>query len=147
MPSPLTISDTGLQLIKHFEGFSATLYHCPAGIPTIGYGHALRADESFPEHISEDEASALLLHDIAAAQHAVHRLCPVALTQGQCDALVSFTFNLGAGALQRATLRRKLLRGEIQAAADGLLAWVYAGGKKSQGLLRRRHAERLLFLA
>lgn len=140
-------SPTGLALIQHFEGFSKTVYRCPAGILTIGYGHALQAGESFPHGISLVDAQDLLVQDISIAESAVSRLCPVRLTQGQFDALVSFTFNLGAGALQRSALRRCVNRGEHAQAAEQFLRWVYAGGKKSKGLLLRRHAEKQCYLS
>ena len=70
-----------------------------------------------------------------------------ALTENQFSALVSFTFNLGAGALQRSTLRMKLNRGEVQGAADEFPKWLIAGGRILAGLVRRRAAERALFLS
>lgn len=89
----------GLDLIKRFEGFSSTVYICPAGHPTIGYGHLVRDHEMF-ETISPEEAEGLLRKDVESAERAVLRLVNVSLTDGQFDVLVSFTFNLGAGAFQ-----------------------------------------------
>ena len=103
------ITQGGLGLIKRFEGFSSTVYTCPAGYPTIGYGHLVRSNESYNE-IRETEAEDLLRRDVESAERAVLRLVNVPLTDGQFDALVSFTFNLGAGAFQRSTLRRKVNR-------------------------------------
>ena len=137
-----------LNLIKEFEGFSAKKYLCPAGIPTIGFGHAIRQGEVFPdEGISWQEATELLKQDAAIAARAVLRLINVPLTDGQFDALVSFTFNLGAAALQRSTLRRKINRGDYGEAPPELRKWIWAGGQKSKGLLRRRAAEIRLFLS
>ena len=104
------ISRQGLDLICRFEGFSPIIYMCPAGYPTIGYGHLITEanKEQFLDGVDEDEALDLLRQDVAVAERAVLRLISVPLTQGQFDALVSFTFNLGAGALQRSTLRRKV---------------------------------------
>jgi lysozyme len=133
-------------LIRRFEGFRAYPYRCAAGYDTIGFGHVLRAGETFPHGITHAEAEQLLRGDVAIAFAAVQRLLPVPLTQGQCDALVSFTFNLGAGALQRSTLRQVLLRGEVGCAADEFRRWVYGGGQKLQGLVRRREAEIIMFL-
>ena len=104
------ITPNGLDLIKRFEGFSQTVYFCPAGYPTIGYGHVVKDDEDFSEGIDEAEAEELLRQDTMIAERAVLRLINVPLTDGQFDALVSFTFNLGGGALQRSTLRRKINR-------------------------------------
>lgn len=79
------------------------------------------------------------------AERAVLRLISVPLTDGQFDALVSFTFNLGAGALQRSTLRRKMNRGEAEDVPAEFMKWVWAGGRKLKGLIKRRCAEALLF--
>lgn len=135
-----------LALIQEFEGFSAKPYMCAGGHRTIGYGHVIKADEDFPRGISRKKAAALLAQDVCHAEQAVLRLLPVELTQGQFDALVSFTFNLGGGALQRSTLRRVLLRGEVSQAPRELRRWVFAGGKKLRGLVRRREAEIGLFV-
>lgn len=141
----MNITPTGTQLIRRFEGFSPTPYHCPAGYLTIGYGHVVRAGEAW-ERITHEEAEALLMEDVQHAENAVKRLMTVPLTLGQYDALVSFTYNLGAGALQRSTLRRKLNRGDVLAAADEFPRWVWAGGIKLKGLVLRRAAERGRFL-
>ena len=108
------VTEEGLDLIKRFEGFSPTIYICPAGYPTIGYGHVVLTHErdQFATGITPAQANELLREDAAIAERAVLRLISVPLTDGQFDALVSFTFNLGAGALQRSTLRRKVNRGE-----------------------------------
>ena len=141
------VSDEGLNLIKRFEGFSKTVYICPAGYPTIGYGHVVLDQEiqSFAEGMSEEQATDLLRQDVAIAEHAVVRHINVPLSDGQFDALVSFTFNLGSGALQRSTLRRKLNRLEYKLAANEFSRWVWAGGKRLKGLVRRRQAEAELF--
>jgi Phage-related lysozyme (muraminidase) len=139
------ITQDGIDLIKRFEGFSSTVYICPAGYPTIGYGHLVRSGESYTE-ISETEAEELLRKDVESAERAVLRLVNVPLTDGQFDALVSFTFNLGSGAFQRSTLRRKLNRHSYLLAAEEFGRWVWAGGHRLKGLVRRRRAERAVFL-
>ncbi len=141
------ITLSGLGLIKEFEGFSADIYLDAAGLPTIGYGHLLRAGEAemFRRGISEAAAQALLIKDVQAAESAVLRLINTSLSDGQFDALVSFTFNLGAGALQCSTLRRKVNREEHHEAPAEFRKWVWAGGKKLKGLIRRRQAEALLY--
>lgn len=136
----MNTSPTGIALITRFEGFARVPYRCPAGWMTIGYGHVIRAGEVL-DSIDETSARALLAHDVRAAENAVARLIHVPLTQAQFDALVSFTFNLGAGALQRSTLRRKINRGEHKAVPAELLRWVWANGRKLPGLVRRRAAE------
>lgn len=141
-----SISERGLVLIRKFEGFCATPYICPAGHPTIGYGHVIERNEHFPDTgISETEAQELLARDVAVAENAVNRLVSAALTQQQFDALVSFTFNLGAAALARSTLRKYLQNGQIEAAAGEFTRWVYVNGAPSAGLMRRRLAEKALF--
>lgn len=137
------VTEEGLDLIKRFEGFSSRIYICPAGYPTIGYGHVVLAHEreQFAAGITQAEATDILRQDVGIAERAVLRLISVTLTGGQFDALVSFTFNLGAGALQRSTLRRKANRGEHECVPAELLKWVWAAGKKLPGLVRRRQAE------
>ena len=140
------ISSVGLNLIKQFEGFKATGYQCPGGFNTIGYGHVIKVGEKFPQPLSEAEAEILLLQDVAVAAKAVYRLINVPLTQGQFDALVSFTFNCGAGALQRSTLRACVNRQEHMQVPAELLKWSRVKGALSNGLMRRRMAEALLYV-
>lgn len=141
------VTEEGLDLIKRFEGFGPTIYICPAGYPTIGYGHVVLAheQEQFAAGITHAEATELLRKDVGIADRAVVRLISVPLTDGQFDALVSFTFNLGAGALQRSTLRRKANRGEHESIPAELMKWVWASGKRLPGLVRRRKAEALAY--
>lgn len=138
------ITQQGIDLIKHFEGFSPTVYMCPAGLPTIGYGHLLKEGESYIS-ITEDEAEELLRHDVQVAEKAVLRLINVPLTDGQFDALVSFTFNLGSGSLQSSTLRRVVNRRDHREVPTQLKRWVWSGGKKLKGLKLRRDAESILY--
>jgi len=140
------ITNEGLNLIKRFEGFSETVYICPAGYPTIGYGHVVKDHENFSCGISEEEAEDLLREDTQVAENAVLRLITVPLTDGQFDALVSFTFNLGGGALQRSTLRRKVNREEHEDVPREFLRWVWAGGRKLKGLIKRREAEAVFYM-
>ena len=96
---------------------------------------------------SSDEVNGILSADLIRFETGVARLFPVALTAGQNDALVSFGFNLGLGGLQRSTLRQKVLRGEIEEAADEFLKFTKGGGKVLPGLVKRRNDERALFLS
>ena len=145
------INERGIEMVKSFEGISLKPYLCPANVWTVGYG-ATRSRTGGPidpdmEPISETEAEALLLRDLESSQGWVSRLIKTALTENQYSALTSFTFNVGAGALQRSTLRMKLNRGEVQNAADEFPKWRIAGGRILAGLVRRRAAERALFLS
>ena len=141
------ITDEGLRLIKRFEGFSPTIYICPAGWPTIGYGHVVKDHERgrFVGGIERDVGTAVLRTDVKVAERAVLRLIRTGLDDGQFDALVSFAFNLGAGALQRSTLRRKINREEHLAVPAEFRRWVWAGGRKLKGLVRRRKAEAAMY--
>ena len=139
-------TDKGIFLIQAFEGFSAFPYRDVAGLWTVGIGHLIKPSETFTEPITQQEGEALLRKDLWTAERAVLRLIRVPLNDSQFDALVSFTFNLGSGSLQRSALRAKINRGEYEAAGDEFLKWVYVGGQKSKGLLRRRIAERAMFL-
>lgn len=141
----MRISSEGLALIKRFEGFSAMPYICPAGYRTVGYGHVVKDSDRGEYPLSEEEAEALLLEDVVLAEMAVRRLTDVPLEQRQFDALVSFTFNVGAAALQRSTLRRVVNRGEHESAPRELMRWVYANGRILRGLVARREAEAALY--
>ncbi len=140
------VTEDGLRLIRRFEGFSALPYLCPAGYLTVGYGHLVRNPQAFKQPITEDEATEMLVVDIETTARAVLRLISVSLTDGQFDALVSFTFNLGAGALQRSTLRRKVNREDHDDVPTEFAKWIWAGGKKQKGLIRRREAEAVLYI-
>lgn len=136
--------EKGLELIKQFEGLRLEAYLCPAGVWTIGYGHT--AGVSAGDIITSEQADSYLRQDLAGAEKAVNHAVSVAINQNQFDALVSFTFNLGAGNFQKSTLLKKMNSGDYQGAADQFLVWVKAGGKKLSGLVARRQAERALFL-
>ena len=103
----MQLSAEGLELIKRSEGFRDHVYLDVAGLLTIGYGHLIKPNESFPGGIDESQAAAMLAQDVQEAERAVDRLVKVALTQGQFDALVDFCFNLGAGRLAGSTLLRE----------------------------------------
>lgn len=140
----MKLSEEGLALIKHFEGFRAHPYLCQANVWTIGYGRTRGITAQTPP-VSKAQAEAMLSQDVARYERSVQNLIRVKLTQSQFDALVSFAFNLGAGALQRSSLRSKLNRGEYASAAPEFLRWVRAGGVVSRGLVARRRAEVALF--
>lgn len=142
----MPITEEGLAIIMRHEGFSPVRYICPAGYPTIGYGHVIKNGEDFGT-ISKEEGAILLQRDVVIAEQAVKRLISVPLNDNQFAALVSFTFNLGSGSLQRSTLRRKLNRGEYEAASQEFHKWVWAGGRKLRGLINRRADEAALFRA
>ena len=143
------MTDEGLDLIKFYEGDSSS-YLCPAQHWTIGYGAIWgmdnrRVTEDHPD-INKDQADYLLRRDVRKSEVAVLRLIKVPLEDGQFNSLCSFVFNLGSGSLQSSTLRRKINRGDYIGAANEFPRWIWAGGRKLKGLIKRRNDERLMFL-
>jgi len=137
-------SENALKIIKEFEGLRYKTYKCPAGILTIGYGHT--GPDVIPGmQINETMADALLKLDIQKFENAVNRLVKVPITQNQFDALVSFTFNVGEGKLESSTLLKKINNNDLTA-RDEFFKWIYGGGKILPGLVKRRTAERALFI-
>jgi lysozyme len=137
----MKFSTAGMELLKKSEGFRNRVYRDVAGIPTIGYGHHLLHSDSFPNGIDEPQAANLLACDVRDAEQAVQRMVKVPLTQGQFDALVDFTFNLGAGRLASSTLLKSLNAGRYDDAAEQLLRWDHADGQEIAALKARREAE------
>ena len=135
---------TGIELIKKFEGFMATKYLCAGNHWTIGYGHKLSANETY-DNISKTMADEILQKDLFIAERAVIQYINIPLENNQFDALVSFTFNVGLGALQRSTLRQKVNYQLYEEAALEFLKWIYVGTKQINGLILRRTAESRLF--
>ncbi|EOD8860416.1 lysozyme [Enterobacter hormaechei] len=143
-------SEKGIALIKEFEGCKLTAYRDSVGVWTIGYGWTQPVDGKPIRSgmtIKQETAERLLKTGLVSYESDVSRLVKVGLTQGQFDALVSFTYNLGARSLSTSTLLRKLNAGDYAGAADEFLRWNKAGGKVLNGLTRRREAERALFLS
>jgi lysozyme len=139
-------SEKGLDLIRKYEGLRLVAYVCPGGKLTIGYGHT-GPDVTMGKKIDEEEADALLLKDVQRFENAINGMVTVALSQGMFDALISFSFNLGAGSLKSSTLLKKLNADDRKGAADEFLKWNKAKGKVLAGLAARRESERELFLA
>jgi lysozyme len=140
---------TAARLVAEFEGFVAKPYLCPAGVWTVGYGTTRINGEPVTAEtppVTRTQAEALLRDDLARFARDVDRLCRMRLTNNQRAALISFTYNLGAGALQRSTLLRFLKNEAYKDAADQFDVWVFAGGVRLNGLVRRRAAEKALFL-
>jgi lysozyme len=143
-------SDKGIALIKEFEGCKLTAYQDSVGVWTIGYGWTQPVDGKpirAGMTIKQETAERLLKTGLVSYESDVSRLVKVGLTQGQFDALVSFTYNLGGRSLSTSTLLRKLNAGDYAGAANEFLHWNKAGGKVLNGLTRRREAERALFLS
>jgi GH24 family phage-related lysozyme (muramidase) len=142
--SPDQINEKGLQLLKSFEGLRLQAYQDSVGVWTIGYGTTLGVYPGMV--ITAAQAEDLLKRDLRKFEQAVANLVTVPLTSDQFSALVSFTYNVGEGALASSTLLRLLNQKDYQGAADQFLRWDKAGGQSLPGLTRRRQAERALFL-
>lgn len=138
-------NDAAKQIIKDQEGLKLVGYICPAGKATVGWGHT-GPDIHVGMRITIQQAEEFLDEDLAESEDAVERLVKVPLTENQFGALVSFTFNLGQGALGGSTLLRVLNAGDYAGAASQFLKWVHAGKEVLPGLVTRRTKERDLFL-
>ena len=139
-----SISIAGLDLIKRSEGLALKPYKDAAGFWTIGYGHKLQSGEWW-DSIVQVDADELLARDVTDAEDAVNSLVTAPISQAQFDALVSFTYNLGPGALKKSTLLAKINAGDATASAE-FGRWVFADGKILPGLQTRRAAEARLFM-
>lgn len=145
----MRLSEKGLELIKHFEGCQLRAYRCQAGVLTIGWGHT---GDSVKEglEITQLQADEIFKHDMSVFERAVNDLVTIELDQNQFDALVSFAFNCGAGALKGSTLLRLLNKGKVIPACAQFSRWNKVRNDKgklvpSAGLTRRRYAEAHLF--
>ena len=168
----MKLSKAGEDLMHRFEGFRNKPYMCPAHIWTIGYGHVLYQEQirlpmvrvegketpmirrEMPlkaednRAFTKEEIDELFRADVGTFERGVLRLVPgVVGRQGSFDALVSISFNFGLGNLQRSTIRMRANRGDWEGAAEAFMVWTKGGGKVLPGLVRRREAERTLFLS
>ncbi len=144
----MKISNNGLNLIKQFEGLRLAAYDDGAGVWTIGYGTIKYPNGVRVKHgdkITQAQADQYIANDVATFERAVNMLVNVPLNQNQFDALVSFTYNLGATNLSASTLLKKLNSKDYNGAAGEFQKWNKAGGKVMTGLVRRRKAEMELF--
>ena len=147
----MKVNQEGREIIKHFEGYSSTVYADPIGIPTIGYGSIWDKEGNRltmgHEPITEAEAEFLLVRELKHVEAAVTKLIRVPLTENQFSAVGSLTYNIGSGRLKSSTLRAKLNREDYLGASAEFPKWRRAGGRILNGLVRRRKAERELFEA
>ena len=139
-PSPACIA-----LIKRFEGCRLEAYLDSVGIPTIGYGHTRNV--RLGDEVTLEEAEWMLQQDLKDVAAGILPLLLVEVTQGMFDAMCSFAFNLGVRALKNSTLLRKVNAGDKIGASEEFSKWVYAGGQKLPGLVKRRQAEADLFMS
>lgn len=138
----MTVSENGLQLIKSFEGLRLTAYRCPAGKWTIGYGHTKGVKKGM--YISKEVATHFLIEDVQRVEPVINSYDGIYhWTQNEFDALVSFAFNCGTGNLKKLLKYGQRTKSQI---ADAILLYNKANGRVLRGLVRRRKAERELFV-
>jgi lysozyme len=157
------VSAAAIEMIKSHEGVRTKPYRCPALLWTVGCGHvidpihaavkyeerkSLQIPDGWDRTLTMGEVDAILAQDLGRFERGVARLCPAAVGhQGIFDALVSFSFNVGLGNLQRSGLRMKTNRGDFEEAAEEFMKWTKAAGKVLPGLVKRRKDERAMYLS
>lgn len=147
----MKLSEEGLRLIKSFEGYhtrlkdgSCAAYLCPAGVATIGYGCTVGVKLGMVW--TEQQAEDALAKEVSRFEDAVNRLVTVPINQNEFDALVSFAYNCGEGALAKSSILRRLNKGDRKGAAQAFHLWNKGGGRILAGLVSRRAREAALFL-
>lgn len=150
----MQMSEKGKELLAQWEGLELNVYNDVAGLPTIGVGHLLTRDEltsgkiyiqgepvRYANGLTRKQALDLLGQDLNKFEKAVNDNVAVQLRQNQFDALVSFSFNVGPDAFRNSTLLKVLNQNKYDEVPNQLRRWVFAGGKKVQGLINRRENE------
>lgn len=145
----MRVSPSGIDLICNFEGLELKAYDDGVGVWTIGFGttkypNGIRVKKG--DTCTLDQAKAYMQNDLKAFEQTVNNAVKVPLNQNQFDALVSLAYNIGSTAFKNSTLVKRLNEGNYKAAANQFDVWVNAGGKRMQGLVNRRAAEKALFL-
>lgn len=146
----MKVSNSGLSIIKKHEGLRLEPYLCPAKIPTIGYGNTYYEDGTKvtlkDPKITEERAEELLRVILKRYEDGVDRYVQVEINQNQFDALVSFAYNVGLGALQKSTLLRKINNDPCDENISYQFSrWNKAAGKVLKGLTKRRKEEAELY--
>lgn len=141
----MKISESGISLIKQYEGFSSKAYRCPAGVISIGFGHTA-PELTMKDTITRAKAEEVLKSDLKWAQAVVNDNVKVDLTQPQFDALCSLVYNIGQNSFEKSTLLKVLNKGDYESVPAQFSRWNKAGGKVIPGLVRRRQAESELWL-
>ena len=146
----MTINQAGLDLIKEFEGFRAEAYRDPVGVWTIGYGTTAAADVGIAPNagmkISKADAEMYLARAIDKFAAQIDPKVTAPINENERAAFLSLAYNIGPGAFAKSSALRKFNEGDRAGAANAILLWNKAGGKVLAGLVRRREAERVLFL-
>lgn len=135
----MTPSNNCIDMVKHFEGFRALAYLCPANVWTIGYGRTKNVKDG--DITSMPQATRDLEEELIEFSEQVLSVVDVELSQNEFDALTSWTYNLGVGNLQSSTLLKKLNAGDKASVPSEMLRWNKAAGKVLAGLTTRRQAE------
>lgn len=138
------MNKAGLDLLKNFEGWRSAAYLDVVGVPTIGYGFTKGV--KLGDRMTPEEGEKRLKEEVAAFEDAVRKACTRTPTENELGALVCFAYNVGINAFRGSSPLRLHNVGAKKAAGDALLLWSKAGGKTVSGLLRRREAERALYL-
>lgn len=160
----MKMSPKAREVMAHHEGVRKKPYLDPVLLWTTSVGHliapieqqkmtleqrkAAKAAGNLPcpiewmRTLTDAEVDKILQDDLSRFERGVLRLCPNNLTQGRFDAMVSFAFNAGLGALQKSSIRMKHNRGDFDGAADAFMLYRFAAGKEFKGLVRRRTHER-----
>jgi len=142
--NPSKINSEGFNIIASFEGAVLHSYKDLVGVLTIGYGHT--GPDVLPnQKITQKDAFSLLMKDLSIFESGVFALVKTQITRNQFSALVSFSYNLGLESLKSSTLLKLVNSKKFDLAALEFQKWDHAGGKKVEGLLRRRDAESKLF--
>jgi lysozyme len=140
----MTTSNQGKNLIKEAEGLRLDAYRCPAGIPTIGWGHTKGV--KLGQHITVQQAEDMLVEDIAPIERLLNGL-KINFRQEQFDALVSWIFNFGEGKFKGSTMYKRIIaNAKDEEITDQLVKWINAAGRPLLGLMKRRVAEANLFI-
>jgi lysozyme len=153
------ISPEGVAFIRRWEGARRNAYQDVAGKWTIGVGHLLTPQEKtsgriwtpsgafiWRDGLTDEQIDAILAMDLQSVENTLGLVLLADVNQAQFDAIASLTYNIGGGAISRSTLLRKANAGDLKGAAEHFLDWRLAGGKEVAGLVRRREAERRLWL-
>lgn len=144
-PKNMKPSTVCIEMIQFFEGFRSEAYRDSVGVWTIGYGTTRGVKPG--DTITRKEAEERMLDELDRDYSPVVRTrVTVPLTQSMFDALSCFVYNTGGTQFARSTMLRKLNSGDYEGAAEEFDRWVYADGKKLNGLVNRRRAEKELFL-
>ena len=158
----MKVSQKLIDIVKHHEGVRVRPYRCPALLWTVGVGRVidprhigvkfedrknLPIPDGWDRTLTMAEVDQLLAEDLRRFESGVLRLCPSGLTQSRFDALVSFSFNVGLGNLQRSSVRMRHNRGDYEGASEAFMMWTKAGGRVLPGLVKRRQDEKNMYLS